>query len=109
MASTSRPAPPVPLSIDEQDAVLRARLALNERSLRMLLKRITSTLSLDNSDANEEQAAARAALCVDMESYTLGLRRLRGVSGRTTRDEVRLYTDDVRRMGGFKGSHLCSF
>lgn len=91
----SRPAPPAPLTIDEQDAVLRARLALNERSLRALLKRLPPALAL----AGDEGDAARASLRLDVESYATGLRRLRGVSSRTTRDEVRLYSGEVQRMG----------
>ncbi|PWN89698.1 hypothetical protein FA10DRAFT_303004 [Acaromyces ingoldii] len=90
----SRPAPPTPLTVDEQDAVLRARLALNERSLRALLKRLPPALAL----AGDEGDAARASLRLDVESYATGLRRLRGVSSRTTRDEVRLYTGEVQRM-----------
>jgi hypothetical protein len=81
------PAPAI-LKAHEQDAVIQERLAIPERSLKMLASKMNAIAKA--SDAGQTSQAI-TAFALELEAFMLNITRLEAVAGQTTEKEVAEY------------------
>ncbi|UZJ51822.1 hypothetical protein CBS101457_001142 [Exobasidium rhododendri] len=102
---TERAPIPAPLKLDEQDAVLRSRLAFNDRPLKLLLRKLTQIV---NAKGGAELTQAMTSFRLDLDSYILQLQRIEAVAQKTTIHEVRAFEEKATSMGKQKVDTLDS-
>lgn len=91
MASSSR-TPLQPLTGEQQEAIIKQRMQVDERSLRRLVKKLS--LLLASKDA-ESVSSSRLSFQADLEALRLQLLRLSSIAHGTCETEIRSYTEEL--------------
>ncbi|WFD43749.1 hypothetical protein MPSI1_002413 [Malassezia psittaci] len=91
------------LSAAEQDDILKARLATDEKYLRRIAKRVTTLLQ--TSDENQ-QIAARSLLQGDLDMFFAHLERVHRIATTTAQSEIQEYRAEAQRLSGMRDEQL---
>lgn len=94
MASSSRTAIQ-PLTSEQQEAVIKQRMQVDERSLRRLVKKLTLLLS---SKDLESVSSSRLSFKADLESFRLQLLRLSSIAHGTCQVEIQSYASELSEI-----------
>lgn len=94
MASSSRTTIQ-PLTTEQQEAVIKQRMQVDERSLRRLVKKLTLLLS---SKDVESVSSSRLSFKADLEAFRLQLVRLSSIARGTCEVEIKSYTSELSEI-----------
>lgn len=84
-----------PLSSEQQEAVIKSRMQVDERTLRRVVKKLT--LLLSSTDA-EVVAASRLSFQSELEAFRLQLARLSSIARNTSEVEISSYTHELSEI-----------